>query len=723
MMNPDILLDLLNPAQRDAVVADDSRLLVLAGAGSGKTRVLVHRIAWLVTQEYISPHAILAVTFTNKAAREMRGRLEELLARPVGGMWVGTFHGIAHRLLRRHWQEAGLVEGFQIMDSDDQVRLVKRILREQELDEKRWPARQAAGFINRCKDDGLRARHVEAGHDLFRQTMLRIYTAYEERCQKSGLVDFNELLLRALELLRDNSELLQHYQRRFRHLLVDEFQDTNAIQYAWLKLLACDDNGVTVVGDDDQSIYGWRGAKVENLQLLGQDFPTLRTIRLEQNYRSTSNILKAANAVISHNADRLGKTLWTEGKDGEPLHSYAAFNEVDEARFITGRIQAWLDSGQAASDVAILYRSNAQSRVLEEALLQCGISYRIYGGQRFFQRQEIKHALAYLQLINRPESDAAMERVINVPARGIGQKTLTLIRDEARQRGLPLWRAASELVAGQQLSGRAASAVGRFLELIGELQIACKDKPLSEQTRIVIHQSGLWEKYQREDQSKHTDRCETLKELIGATREFEPDEADESEGLDPLTLFLDQVSLDAGDRDDDEGDAVQMMTLHSAKGLEFPLVFLAGMEEGLFPHQLSADDPQRLQEERRLCYVGITRAMHSLYLTYAESRRLWGVTDSMRMPSRFLRELPSELVEEVRATRNTASLRNKPSPRLSEKTELDGFCLGMRVKHARFGEGTLLRIEGLGSNARMQINFDTVGSKWLVQQYAKVEPA
>ena len=728
MMTSSALLDSLNPAQRDAVSAQDSHLLVLAGAGSGKTRVLVHRIAWLVTHEHLSPHALLAVTFTNKAAREMRARLEELLARPVGGMWVDTFHGIAHRLLRQHWQEAKLSNDFQILDSDDQLRLIKRILKEQELDEKRWPARQAQGFINRCKDEGQRAAHVETGHDLFRQTMQRVYAAYESICQQGSLVDFNELLLRALELLRDNADLLQHYQRRFSHLLVDEFQDTNAIQYAWLRLLAGGKAGMTLVGDDDQSIYGWRGAKVENLQQLGHDYPDLRTIRLEQNYRSSARILAAANAVISRNADRLGKTLWTDGAEGEPLRTYAAFNEVDEARFIAGRIQAWLDGGQRASDVAVLYRSNAQSRQLEEALLQTGIPYRIYGGQRFFQRAEIKHALAYLQLVKRPDADAALERVINMPTRGIGEKTLALLRDTARLQQCSLWRAANELLMQGALSGRAATAVAGFLELIGELQRQCQGQPLSKQAELAVTLSGLREMYEQDKSDRDADRLEMLNELISATREFEPDDTSDVTAIDPLTLFLDQVALDAGDDGNDNSDAVQLMTLHSAKGLEFPQVFIAGMEEGLFPHQLSADDPARLQEERRLCYVGITRAMRCLYLTWAESRRIFNTTDSMRMPSRFLRELPAELLEEVRATRNVGTLSSspssaRPSARVSEQAEVAGLRLGMRVRHPKFGEGTLLRFEGQGDNARLQINFDGLGSKWLVQQYARVEPA
>lgn len=708
------LIEGLNPAQREAVAAEDPHLLVLAGAGSGKTRVLVHRIAWLIATEQVSPYAVLAVTFTNKAASEMRARIEQLLQMPASGMWVGTFHSIAHRLLRAHWQEAGLSQNFEIIDAEDQQRLIKRVIREEELDEKRWPPRQAQGFINAQKDEGLRARHIEPGDDLYLRTMQRIYSAYEAACERGGLVDFNELLLRALELWRDNEHLLQHYRRRFRHILVDEFQDTNAIQYAWLRLLAGPDTGATIVGDDDQSIYGWRGAKIENLHKFGSDFPGTRTIRLEQNYRSTGTILSAANAVIALNSDRMGKELWTETGEGEPIQCYAAFNEVEEARYIADRIQALTEDGRARREAAVLYRSNAQSRALEEAFLQADIPYRIYGGQRFFERLEIKNALAYLRLIANRDADAAFERVVNTPTRGIGARTLDELRERARRDGLPLWQAAEALIREGGLSSRAAGSLQKFLDLINRLQADTDELPLWERTEHVLQHSGLMDYHAQEKGEKAQQRLDNLRELLTATRQFDDESVEEGE--DPLTAFLDHAALEAGDAQADaDQDAVQMMTLHSGKGLEFPVVFITGMEEGLFPHQMSMDEPGRLEEERRLCYVGITRAMRELYLTYAESRRLFG-DEKMNPPSRFLREIPPEHMQEVRAR---GTVQRPMAGTLSE--EVDGFQLGQRVLHPKFGEGTILHFEGQGASARLQVNFDQAGTKWLVSQYARLE--
>jgi len=712
------LLDDLNAAQRDAVAADDRALLVLAGAGSGKTRVLVHRIAFLVATEQVTPFGLLAVTFTNKAAHEMRGRIEQLLKMPASGMWVGTFHGIAHRLLRAHWQEARLPEAFEILDSEDQLRLIRRTMKELGLDEQRWPPRQAQWFINGQKDEGLRAAHIEHHGDLFLKTMQKLYLAYEEACERAGLVDFNEMLLRALELIRDNDDLRGHYQRRFRHILVDEFQDTNAIQYAWLRLLSGGGAGITIVGDDDQSIYGWRGAKIENIRRLGQDFPGLRTVRLEQNYRSTGTILQAANAVIDHNSDRLGKELWTEIGEGDPIRVYAGFNEVDEARFIASRVQSHASQGLARSDIAVLYRSNAQSRVLEEAFLQAGIAYRIYGGQRFFERAEIKNALAYLRLISSRDADAAFERVVNTPTRGIGAKTIELVRDRARSAGISLWRAANDLIGDGSLPGRAATSLGVFISLVDQLAENTETLSLREQTEYVVNASGLLEFHRSEKGEKGQQREENLRELVSATGEFDDDEV--PDGVDVLTAFLDHAALEAGEGQASEHeDAVQMMTLHSAKGLEFPVVFIAGMEEGLFPHQMSADEPGRMEEERRLCYVGITRAMRELYLTWAESRRLYG-SETLNGPSRFLREIPAALVEEVRARANFSHPASPSSASSSRSTD-EGFTLGMRVLHPKFGEGTIIHFEGQGPNARLQINFDQAGSKWLVSQYARLE--
>ncbi len=712
------LLDGLNPAQRDAVAADDAHLLVLAGAGSGKTRVLVHRIAFLIATEQVSPFGLLAVTFTNKAAHEMRGRIEQLLHMPAGGMWVGTFHGIAHRLLRAHWQEAGLPESFEILDSEDQQRLIRRVIKELGLDDSRWPPRQAQWFINSQKDEGLRAQHIEPHGDLFLATMQKIYQAYEDECRRKGLVDFNELLLRALELVRDNDELRGHYQRRFRHILVDEFQDTNAIQYAWLRLLAGGGAGLTIVGDDDQSIYGWRGAKIENIHRLSADFSDLRIVRLEQNYRSTSTILNAANAVITHNSDRLGKELWTEIGNGDPIRLYAGFNEVDEARFVASKVQSAQQQGMNRSEMAVLYRSNAQSRVMEEAFLQSGIAYRIYGGQRFFERAEIKNALAYLRLLINREADAAFERVVNTPTRGIGAKTVETLREQSRASGQSLWATANRMITDGSLPGRACSALAAFLDLVNRLDADSAELGLAERCEHIIHASGLLEFHKNEKGEKGQQREENLRELISATREFDDDDIEGD--TDVLTAFLDHAALEAGEGQAAEHeDAVQMMTLHSAKGLEFPLVFIVGMEEGLFPHSMSADEPGRMEEERRLCYVGITRAMRELYLTYAESRRLYG-SETYNAPSRFLREIPKELIEEVR-------LRGQVSRPVSSVTQssgsksADGYALGMRVVHPKFGEGTIIHFEGQGPNARLQINFDRAGSKWLVSQYARLE--
>ena len=713
------LIDPLNSAQREAVTSTDSHLLVLAGAGSGKTRVLVHRITWLVQVEGVSPYAILAVTFTNKAAREMRERIHDMLGMAPHGMWVGTFHGLAHRLLKAHWHDAGLPENFQILDSDDQLRLIKRVYNNLGIDDGRWPVRQAQWFINGQKDEGLRARHIDVGGDPFLKVMVQVYAAYEEACDRGGLVDFAELLLRAHELWLEKPELLAHYRQRFAHILVDEFQDTNAIQYAWLRMLAGDKAIVTAVGDDDQSIYGWRGARIENIQNFTSHFPATRVVRLEQNYRSTGTILKAANAVIARNSERLGKNLWTEESDGELISLYSAFNEHDEARFIADRIQDWVANGNLRSDCAILYRSNAQSRVLEEALLREQIPYRIYGGQRFYERLEIRNALAYLRLIVNPRDDAAFERVVNTPTRGIGDKTLEVVRERARADGIPLWDAL-QLSLGQ-LPGRAANALRAFADLIDQLAEASLELPLHEQVEHVLTHSGLVEFHGKEKGERGQARVENLEELVSACRSYEPEDLDQP----ALPQFLAEAALDAGDQQaDKDQDAVQLMTLHSAKGLEFPLVFLAGMEENLFPHRMSVEEPGRLEEERRLCYVGITRAMQKLYMTFAESRQLHG-SESWNTVSRFVRDIPTELIEEVRlghsVTRPT-SYAAKGGISFSDSGEGTGLKLGQRVLHGVFGEGIVLSIEGNGAHARVQVNFDNEGAKWLVAQFAKLQP-
>lgn len=715
------LLDELNEKQREAIAAPASDMLVLAGAGSGKTRVLVHRMAWLMEVEKIAPFSILAVTFTNKAAKEMRGRVERLMGSALNNMWIGTFHGLAHRLLRTHYQQARLPENFQILDSDDQYRLVRRVIKSLNLDEKMWQPKSIQWYINGNKDEGLRPEHIDTEGDKTKHTMREIYQAYQQTCDRSGLVDFAELLLRAHELWVKNPDVLKHYQRRFRAILVDEFQDTNNIQYAWLRLLSCEDNNMMIVGDDDQSIYGWRGANVENIQHFLRDFPAANTVRLEQNYRSTGNILKAANAVIDNNQGRLGKDLWTEGSEGELISLYSGFNELDEARFIVARIKDWSDKGDPLADCAILYRNNAQSRVLEEALLQESIAYRIYGGLRFFERQEIRHALAYLRIVNQPIDDAAFERIVNTPTRGIGDKTLSLVREVAKDQDQSMWQATQIMLQEKRLSGRAANALQVFVELVLKLQSEIEDLPLEKKADLVIKQSGLFAMYKAEKSEKAQSRIENLEELVSACKQFEvPQEAEE---MSPLSAFLAHASLEAGESQADiHQDAVQMMTIHSAKGLEFPLVFLAGVEEGMFPSQMSHEEPGRLEEERRLCYVGMTRAMQKLYMTYAESRRLYG-QDKYHTPSRFVKEIPSDCVEEVRL-RTTISrpVQNRFQPATSHMAfESTGYQLGERVNHRKFGEGTVLNYEGSGEHARVEVNFDNFGTKWLMLAYAKLD--
>ena len=712
------ILDDLNDAQREAVSAPPGSTLVLAGAGSGKTRVLVHRIAWLIQVVGVSPWSILAVTFTNKAAREMRARIEELLGHPVGGMWVGTFHGLAHRLLRAHWQEAKLPKTFQILDSDDQHRMVKRLLKSAGLDESRWPPRQVQWYINAQKDEGRRPQHLDDGGDPFQRQMIRLYDEYQQACDRSGAVDFAELLLRAHELWRDRPDVLHHYRERFQHILVDEFQDTNTIQYAWLRLLAGDRNNLFVVGDDDQSIYGWRGAKVENIRDFQKDYPSASLIRLEQNYRSTGNILKAANAVIANNPTRLGKDLWTDGNEGEPINLYAAFNEVDEARFVIERIRQFIDGGHRREEVAILYRSNAQSRLFEEALIQGQIPYRVYGGLRFFERAEIKDALAYLRLISNPDDDPSFERAVNMPPRGIGAKTLDAVRAHARDFSCSLWRAAQDLIKGGGMTRRAATALNGFIELIEEERVSTEGLGLHELMDQLISASGLIEHFKKSRDGKGQDRVENLEELINAARQFTFEV--EGEEMSPLDAFLAHAALEAGEAQGNAyDDCVQLMTLHSAKGLEFPLVFICGLEEGLFPHSMSAEDPDRLEEERRLCYVGMTRAMQQLYLTYAESRRLHG-SENYPLPSRFLREIPGELIQEVRARPQVSRPVYSPSA-TSFVADESGYRLGQRVLHPKFGEGVVLNAEGQGASARIHVNFEAVGAKWLVVAYANLQ--
>jgi DNA helicase-2/ATP-dependent DNA helicase PcrA len=711
----------LNDAQREAVTSPEASSLVLAGAGSGKTRVLVHRIAWLMKAEEIPPHGILSVTFTNKAAMEMRGRIERLLDLNARELWMGTFHGLAHRLLRRHARDAGLPEAFQIIDSDDQYRLIRRILKALDMDEARWPPRQIQWFINGCKDDGRRARHLPESYDPHQVDLQRVYRAYEDACTRSGLVDFAELLLRTHELLRDDPQILAHYQRRFHYVLVDEFQDTNRIQYAWLRLLTRERQNLFVVGDDDQSIYGWRGAKIENIFSFQKDYPDHKLVRLEQNYRSTGTILTAANALIGHNEGRLGKTLWTQGGTGEPISVYAAFNETEEAQFVIERIRQWIEHGNARSEAAILYRSNAQSRQFEEKLVATGIPYRVYGGLRFFERAEIKDALAYLRLVAHRADDPSFERIVNTPVRGVGAKTLDLIRDTARQDGVPLWEAAVRLSVNASVPARARMPLAGFVDVIRSLGAEIAEQPLWEQVQTIIARSGLLDHYRKEKGEQADARLENLDELINAARQFEAEPLEED--MSRLDHFLAHAALEAGDGQADQfQDCVQLMTLHAAKGLEFDLVFLVGMEEGLFPSLQSLEEPGRLEEERRLCYVGVTRARKKLYLTHAECRRLYG-KETYPRPSRFVREIPPEQLEEVRLrgtiTRPSLSVAVASADQGARET---GMRLGQRVRHAKFGEGVILQQEGVGAQARVQVNFADVGAKWLMLAYANLQP-
>ena len=719
-MDVSSVLDDLNSAQREVVAAPAGNMLVLAGAGSGKTRVLVHRIAWLIQTGQANPYGIMAVTFTNKAAAEMRSRIEQLLQQPVGGMWVGTFHGLAHRLLRAHWQEAGLPQSFQILDSEDQYRTIRRVLRAMELDEAQYPPREVQWFINARKDDGLRPQHIEDHGDRTLHQMIRLYSAYQDYCMRSGLVDFAELLLRAHELFRDQQNVLAHYRQRFRHMLVDEFQDTNTLQYAWLRLLAGTSGYVFAVGDDDQSIYSWRGARMENMQNFQKDFSETRLFRLEQNYRSTANILKAANALITNNSARLGKELWTDCNAGDRINLYTAYNEQDEARFVVDRINSWHDTHGKYSDNAILYRVSAQSRVLEEALMQANIPYRVYGGMRFYERAEIKDALAYLRLSVFTDDDASFERIINTPVRGIGQRTVEEIRSVAKKNNSSLWQAAQCLLQDKLLNARALNALEGFLLLIQKIHQTIRDLPLDEMLDSVIKHSGLIEHFRKEKGERGLARIENLEELITAAGEFEMPE-DENETLDPLQAFLAHAALESGEMQASAySDCVHMMTLHSAKGLEFPNVFLVGMEEGLFPHQRSSDDLVQLEEERRLCYVGITRAQHTLTLAHTQHRRLHG-SDYYPQPSRFIRELPEDVITGIR-------LGNEALPQFlfvaqKDREEQSGFSLGQRVLHAKFGEGVILNLEGSGDNTRIQVNFEGAGSKWLVAAYANLQSA
>jgi len=707
------LLENLNPEQLAAVTLPDQSALILAGAGSGKTRVLTTRIAWLIQTGNISPSGILAVTFTNKAAKEMLTRISAMLPISIRGMWVGTFHGLCNRLLRTHHRDAGLPQLFQILDSQDQQAAVKRVLKALNVDEDRFPARETQYFINAAKEEGKRAKDIEVA-DEFTRRYAEIYAAYDEQCQREGVVDFAELLLRTHELLSKNEVLREHYRSRFRHILVDEFQDTNRLQYRWLKLLAGPKTVMFAVGDDDQSIYRFRGAHVGNMTEFERDFRVENVIRLEQNYRSHGHILAAANALIGHNRKRLGKNLWTSAGHGEPVRLYEAQTDGYEARWLVEEIQSLHRSGMRLADVAILYRSNAQSRVIEHALFSEGLPYRVYGGLRFFERTEIKHALAYLRLAANPEDEGAFLRVANFPARGIGARTLEQLQEAARTRGTSLYKAAAEL------SGKPGTALAGFLRIVDSIRTETQGLPLPEAVEIMLAKSGLVVHYKSEKDG--ADRVENLGELVNAAAAFvnEEDEHD-------LQAFLAHAALESGETQAAEGaDALQLMTVHSAKGLEFAAVFITGLEEGLFPHEQSVLEDDGLEEERRLMYVAITRARMRLYLSHAQTRLLHGQT-RYNVASRFIDEIPESVVKRLSSAPRYERLDDlawrEPARAGAGSNPFHGFRVGQSVQHPKFGQGVVVNAEGSGADARLQINFGRQGMKWLALEYAKLTPA
>jgi len=726
----DSLLSDLNPQQLEAITLPHQSALILAGAGSGKTRVLTTRIAYLIQSGQVSPHGILAVTFTNKAAKEMLTRITAMLPINPRGMLIGTFHGLCHRLLRTHYQDAGLSQAFQILDSADQLALIKRILKDLSVDEKRFPPRQVQWFINNAKEAGLRASSVTV-EDAFSRRMLEFYQVYEQQCYKEGVVDFAELLLRSYELLKRNQVLCTHYRERFRHILIDEFQDTNVLQYQWLKLLAGvgstteqQNAAVFAVGDDDQSIYAFRGANTGNMKEFERDFAISKIIKLEQNYRSYGHILDAANALINNNADRLGKNLWTAEGKGEPVRVYNAPNDFDEATFIVEEVKALHAEGIALSDMALLYRSNAQSRILEHSLFNAAIPYRVYGGMRFFDRQEIKHALAYLRLIANPDDDNALLRVINFPARGIGARSVEQLQDSAKINGVSLWTAAVQQTGGQESlkqqvdSGKSLKGIAGFVYRITLLRERCDSLPLPQIVEQMLSDSELIAHYTKERES--AERLENLNELVNAATSF----VHEAEN-DTLTEFLAHASLEAGEHQAGSGqDALQLMTVHAAKGLEFHTVFLSGLEEGLFPHENSLNETDGIAEERRLMYVAMTRARRRLYLSFAQSRMLHGQT-RYNIASRFLHEIPEDCLKWLQSVSNVANLKTSlSSPNWShsgtKSSSTSPWKMGQKVIHGKFGTGIIVNFEGAGSDARVQVNFENSGSKWLLLEYAKL---
>ena len=717
------ILDNLNDDQRNAVTSEKQHLLVLAGAGSGKTRVLVHKVAWEVEALGKNPSSIMAVTFTNKAANEMRSRIETLLQSQIFDSWVGTFHGLSHKLLKRFHKEADLSSGFTILDSDDQLRIIKRISKEFNLDEATWPARQSQWQINSWKDEGIRSSKVNEDGDFYTETVNKIYKEYEETCNRDDLVDFGELILKSYEVIKKSPSVKTFFESRFESVLIDEFQDTNTIQYKWLQEIASAKTKITAVGDDDQSIYGWRGAKVEHVNSFTEDYNNTEVIRLEQNYRSTSVILNAANSLIDNNKDRLGKNLWTEKVEGENIILYQAYNEQDEARYVADVLKDWMHKGGAYEETAILYRSNAQSRAIEEALLRISIPYRIYGGQRFYERLEIKNAIAYLKVIFNNNDNPSFERSVSNPTRGVGEKTLNKIRQTSKKYNISYIKASAKLIDEGNIAGRGGAGLKDYLEFVAGCKNFIEENTLSELMELIIKETGLYAYHGKEAGEKGKTRTENLEELITATKNFEQSIKEEITNFQIAEKYLDIISLDSGDRQASEhDDAAQLMTMHSAKGLEFKLVILTGLEESLFPHGRSMESSSQLEEERRLCYVAITRAMEKLYITHAESRRLHG-TDTFNPPSRFLNEIPKDLIDEIRPRAQTNIPYNrKDFSETKIEFEMDiGISLGQKVRHKKFGEGIVLNYEGSGESARVQVNFEDSGTKWLVMSYANLE--
>ena len=720
-MDVSFILEDLNEAQREAVTSESKKLLVLAGAGSGKTKVLVHRIAWLIKANASSTHSVLAVTFTNKAANEMTGRIESILDQPIPEMWCGTFHSISNRILRRHFKEAGLEKEFSILDSDDQLRIIKRILKEQDIDEDQWPPEKVRWQINSWKDEARRAKDVDDQGDFNIEILKRIYSMYERYMAQENLLDFAELILKSYELIKTNRNIRDLYTKKFKHILIDEFQDTNSLQFKWIQNLVDADTTIAAVGDDDQSIYGWRGAKIENINKFAKEKGT-QIVRLEQNYRSTANILNAANAVIGKNSNRLGKKLWTDGNDGDKIDIFEAYNEEEEANFISENAHSIFSAGDHYKDMAVLYRSNAQSRTVEEALLRQNIPYVIYGGVRFYERLEIKNVLSYLRIIINTNDNNAFERAIGVPPRGVGEKTLKNIRDFAEENETSLFNGAKKMISSELIKGKAGKSISTFINFIESSSEHINNSSSDEFVEMVINQSGLIDHHMKEPGEKGRIRVENINELISAVKSFENlnKHEDLSEYGSFISAFLSSVSLDMGETQANKSDdAVQLMTIHSAKGLEFKYVFMIGMEETLFPHSRSVENINELEEERRLCYVGITRARHKLYLTYTEFRRLYG-QDSYNPPSRFIKEIPNDYLEFIRPKQSYRSsfFGASASDNIDSGTP---FNLGDIVRHKVFGEGVVLSIEGQGNASRIQINFNSEGTKWLITAYANLE--